>query len=109
MKILANEFILPFREGWQCHASHFILRKDGSVFCVYFYGSKEGNNDVRIFGSLRTEDGRWSEPFPLTEEDGIPHWNPVLFRPAVRRQETAYYLHVEPQDPSVFLPDRPVT
>lgn len=80
MKILANEFAVPVRDGLQCHASHFILRKDGSVFCVYFYGSREGNCDVRIFGSLRSDDGRWSEPVPLTEDDGIPHWNPVLFR-----------------------------
>ena len=80
MKILANEFILPFREGRQCHASHFVTLGEGEVFCVYFYGSKEGNDDVCIYGSKRTPDGRWSAPRLLSEEDGLPHWNPVLFR-----------------------------
>ena len=80
MKILANEFILPFREGWQCHASHFVTLGEGRVFCVYFYGSREGNDDVCIYGSFRTPDGHWSEPVRLSEEDNLPHWNPVLFR-----------------------------
>lgn len=80
MKILANEFILPFREGWQCHASHVLPLENGEVYCVYFYGSREGNDDVCIYGSRRTPDCRWSQPQLLSEVDGIPHWNPVLFR-----------------------------
>ena len=39
MKLLANEFILPFVEGMSCHASHFVLLRDGRGFCVFFYGS----------------------------------------------------------------------
>ncbi len=88
MKILANEFILPFREGLSCHASHFVLLRDGRVFCVYFYGSKEGNDDVRIFGSFREPNGAWSEPVAITEDDGLPHWNPVLFE----KNDGAYVL-----------------
>ncbi|MBQ7321272.1 MAG: exo-alpha-sialidase [Clostridia bacterium] len=80
MRILANEFVLPIRDGRECHASHFVLLNEGQVFCVYFYGTKEGKDDVRIYGSLRTSDGRWSEPRPITEDDGLPHWNPVLLR-----------------------------
>ena len=38
MKLLANEFILPFVEGMSCHASHFVLLRDRRVFCVFFYG-----------------------------------------------------------------------
>lgn len=80
MKIIANEFVLPFTEGWQSHASHFLVLGEGKIFCVYFYGSKEGNGDIRIYGSFRTSDCKWSTPIPLSEDDGIPHWNPVLFR-----------------------------
>lgn len=80
MKILRNEFILPFIDGKECHAGHLTLLGDGNVFCVFFYGSKEGNDDVRIFGSLRTPDAKWSEPQPITEDDGLPHWNPILQR-----------------------------
>ena len=82
MKIIANEFVIPFRDGWQSHASHFTLLPDGRVFCVYFYGSKEGADDVRIYGSMRGTDGIWAEPVALTEDDGVPHWNPVLFERA---------------------------
>jgi predicted neuraminidase len=80
MRILANELILPFREGMNCHASHFVTLGEGRVYCVYFYGTREGNDDVRIYGSLRNPDGSWSDPEPLSEDDGLPHWNPVLFR-----------------------------
>lgn len=80
MRILANEFVLPFRDGWECHASHLLPLEDGKLFCVFFYGSREGRGDVRIYGSMRTADCKWSAPQPLSEDDGTPHWNPVLFR-----------------------------
>lgn len=79
MKILANELILPIRAGWQCHASHILPLPGGEIFSVFFYGSQEGNNDVRIYGSLRNTDGSWSPAVPLSEDDGLPNWNPVLF------------------------------
>ena len=80
MKILASEFILPIRNGWQCHASHILPLPDGEVFSVFFCGSYEGCGDVRIYGSLRNPDGHWSDAVPLSEDDGMPNWNPVLFR-----------------------------
>ena len=82
MKILANEFVIPLREGWQSHASHILPLPGGEIYCVFFYGSREGNNDVRIYGALRNADGRWNEAVPLTEDDNMPDWNPVLFRRA---------------------------
>lgn len=80
MKILANEFVIPIREGLQCHASYILPLDDGELYCVFFYGSREGNNDVRIYGSIRSPEGVWNEAVPLSEDDGVPHWNPVLFR-----------------------------
>ncbi|MBE6711430.1 MAG: neuraminidase (sialidase) [Ruminococcaceae bacterium] len=80
MKILANEFVLPLKAGRSCHASSFIVLQDGGIYAVYFCGTGEGHDDVRIFGSMREPGvvGHWSEPTPITPDDGIPHWNPVL-------------------------------
>lgn len=80
MRIAANEFVLPLKAGRSCHASNFTILPDGSVFVVYFCGSGEGHDDVRIFGSMRKkgEVADWSEPMPITPDDGLPHWNPVL-------------------------------
>lgn len=79
MKILANELAIPIREDMQCHASHFACLSDGSILLVFFYGSREGQNDVRIYGCRRNaKSGEWSAPVPISEDDGIPHWNPVL-------------------------------
>ena len=32
MRILANEFVIPFRDGLECHASHLLPLDDGKVF-----------------------------------------------------------------------------
>ena len=81
MRIVANEFVLPIIDGKECHANHFVTLGEGRVFLVCFYGSKEGNDDVRIAGMFRNpKDGSWSQPELITEDDGVPHWNPVLLR-----------------------------
>ena len=36
MKILANEFIIPLRQGWQSHASHILPLPGGEVYAVFF-------------------------------------------------------------------------
>ena len=81
MKTLANERILPQElTNRNCHASHCLPLGDGSVYAVWFEGTKEGNDDVCIWGSRRTPEGIWSAKKQLTEDDGIPHWNPVLLK-----------------------------
>lgn len=82
MEIIANEYALPIREGWQTHASNFLVLPGNRILLAYFYGSREGNSDVRIYVSRREEGicGQWSEPQPVSPDDGIPHWNPVLHR-----------------------------
>ena len=82
MIIVANELVFPLMDK-TCHAAHFVVLPGGKIFCVCFRGTREGENDVRIYGSMRDpEDGSWSVPQPITEGDGVPHWNPVLFRRA---------------------------
>lgn len=78
MKILSYENIYAL-DGLSCHASHFVILKNGDIFAVWFHGTAEGADDVCIFGAKK-KGGKWGEPVRLTAEDGQPHWNPVLHR-----------------------------
>ena len=81
MKTIAQEFILPTDlKNRNCHASHCLPLADGSVYAVWFEGTAEGNDDVCIWGARRFADGSWSPEERLTEDNGIPHWNPVLLK-----------------------------
>ncbi len=91
-KILKSEFI--FEQGKyfaQCHASSIEEAKNGNLLTTWFAGSHEGNQDVRIWGSIY-DGNKWSEP--QVWADGIadktyPCWNPVLFR---KGAESTIYL-----------------
>ncbi len=80
MKILANEFVYPLSKKLSSHASNLIVLPDESVYVVFFGGTGEGHDDVRIYGSRRNPGvvGCWEDPAPITPDDGLPHWNPVL-------------------------------
>ena len=84
MNIIANEFTFPIREGFACHASSLLVLPGDRVLVVYFAGTAEGKDDVRIYSSLREGGlcGVWGEPKVISEDDGVPHWNPVLHRAA---------------------------
>ncbi|WP_240418265.1 sialidase family protein [Paenibacillus periandrae] len=62
-----------------CHASTIVTLSNGDLLVAYFAGSKEGAPDVAIWCSTRT-DGIWSRPRLVADEEGVVHWNPVLFR-----------------------------
>jgi predicted neuraminidase len=62
-----------------CHASTVLPLPDGPLV-AWFGGSREGAGDVAIWLARRTPDG-WSSPTRVAGEDGLPHWNPVLFAP----------------------------
>lgn len=62
----------------QCHASTLAMLPGGEILCAWFGGTAEGHADVQIWVSRRSA-GRWSEPVCVTAEEGIPHWNPVLY------------------------------
>ena len=65
---------LPTENG---HASTIAL-VGGDVLMAWFGGTREGEGDVDIYGARRVN-GRWETPRRLAGEDGLPHWNPVLF------------------------------
>ncbi len=62
----------------QCHASTILELPDGRFISACFGGSSEGNLDVGIWSTIRTENG-WERPLLLTKVNNKPHWNPVLF------------------------------
>ncbi|MEC0231034.1 sialidase family protein [Paenibacillus alba] len=64
-----------------CHASHLITLPHGALLAVWFGGSAEGADDIAIWCSRRL-DGAWSEPSQLADQEGLPHWNPVLHKKA---------------------------
>lgn len=65
----------PFAE---CHASSVLALRNAGFLAVWFGGSREGNDDVGIWGAIRHS--CWSEPILLAKVSKEPHWNPVLFR-----------------------------
>ena len=48
------------------------------VLAAWFAGKHEKSSDVAIWLSRRNGDG-WSAPVKIADEDGIAHWNPVLY------------------------------
>ncbi|WP_337101044.1 sialidase family protein [Paenibacillus sp. YIM B09110] len=61
-----------------CHASTVVRLASGSSVAAWFGGICEGDPDVNIWMS-RYIDDQWSPPVKAAEEEGLPHWNPVLF------------------------------
>ncbi len=79
MRILNNTLIFLPKENTQCHASFVLPKHDGGVLAVWFQGTKEGADDVCIFGAEMDAQGHFDTPRRLSPADGVPHWNPVLF------------------------------
>jgi len=61
-----------------CHASTLTHLSGGDLLAAWFGGTCEGDPDVDIWISRRHK-GIWSPPVKAAEEEGLPHWNPVLF------------------------------
>ena len=81
MRVICRETIMPENlSGRNCHASHLLPLSDCSLFAVWFEGTQEGQSDVCIWGAHRTPEGEWLPKRRLTADDGVPHWNPVLFQ-----------------------------
>lgn len=78
---VAHGLIMPAdRSPQSCHASTVAVLPDGSLFAAWFAGSKEGADDVKIWGA-GNRNGIWEPPRILADAADLPHWNPVLFVP----------------------------
>jgi predicted neuraminidase len=81
MKVIQaeKEFLFESQRYFQsCHASTLALLPNGAVASAWFGGTEEGANDVDIWLAKR-ENGVWKAPVVAASEEGVPHWNPVLF------------------------------
>ncbi len=79
MRLVEIENTLLFEQDKffsQCHAST-ILKVQEKLLCAFFAGTKEGDDDVRIF-LMVNENGKWSDPEQMSFTDEVPCWNPVL-------------------------------
>ncbi|MBO5421050.1 MAG: exo-alpha-sialidase [Clostridia bacterium] len=79
MKLVEIEKSLVFEQDKffsQCHAST-ILKVEDRLLCAFFAGTKEGDDDVRIYLCVN-ENGKWSDPEQMSFTKDIPCWNPVL-------------------------------
>jgi predicted neuraminidase len=75
-----KEFIVADNEYFKsCHASTLVRLENGDILAAWFAGTAEGNSDVAIWMSRRTVEG-WQKPFVVSDNEGIAHWNPVLFK-----------------------------
>lgn len=70
-----------FDDGYiqSVHASTVLKIGKDEFLCAFFGGTREGNDDVKIWIS-RFKDGRWSRPEIIAEGIDEPCWNPVLFQ-----------------------------
>jgi predicted neuraminidase len=76
-EVLSQEIFEKDKFFDECHAST-ILKYNNKLLCAWFAGTKEGNDDVKIFLS-QNENGIWSNPVQMSQNDNTPCWNPVLF------------------------------
>ncbi|MBT3602373.1 MAG: FAD-dependent oxidoreductase, partial [Candidatus Latescibacteria bacterium] len=77
-KIHTHEHIFENAPFDSCHASSLVQLPNNRILAVWFAGSREGFDDVGIWGAERTH-GQWSAPRHLAKVRNDPHWNPVLF------------------------------
>ena len=74
-----KEMIFTEKPTDSCHASTVLPLDNGNVVAAWFGGTGEQENDVKIYTSVRTEDG-WSKPVAVVGKPDTAHWNPVLFQ-----------------------------
>ncbi|MEK3916670.1 exo-alpha-sialidase [Paenibacillus sp. FSL H7-0331] len=75
-----KEFIFEEKRSFaSCHASTLVALDNNEVLVSWFGGTAEKNSDVAIWLSRRLTDG-WTNPVCIADEEGIAHWNPVLFQ-----------------------------
>ena len=81
-RVLLKEHIFePEKFFPQCHASTLVVldHKKDEVLASWFGGTHEKHPDVAIWLSRR-KDGQWSHPVKVADAEGMPCWNPVLFK-----------------------------
>lgn len=76
--IIKSDFVFVHAPFNSCHASTLVHTESGLI-AAWFAGSREGASDVKIWSS-KFENKTWSIPRIIADGEGIPAWNPVLFK-----------------------------
>lgn len=77
---MKKEYLFTDNRPFQsCHASTLITLPSNEILVAWFAGTEEGHADVDIWCSRRKQD-KWEKPHKICSEEGLPHWNPVLFK-----------------------------
>lgn len=80
MTTILKEFVFKNSQIFaQCHASTLVELDDGGFLAAWFGGTREGADDVAIWGARRIGNA-WSPPERWMKLRDAPHWNPVLFK-----------------------------
>lgn len=79
MKIKTEHIFDETQEFEASHASTLVELDDGNFLVAWFAGTREGDDDVGIWGASSSGIA-WSKPQLLVKMRDEPHWNPVLFR-----------------------------
>ncbi len=77
--IIKEHIFEPEKFFPQCHASTLVLLENDEILAAWFGGTYEKHPDVAIWLARRKE-GKWSDPVKVADVEGVPCWNPVLFR-----------------------------
>lgn len=77
--ILLEEMLYDEAPFPSCHASSIEEVEEGVFLTAFFGGTHEKHPDVGIWLSRRDQNG-WSAPHEVAQYEGVPTWNPVLFR-----------------------------
>jgi predicted neuraminidase len=64
-----------------CHAASLVETAGGDVLAAWFGGAYEGASDVAIYLARFSGQG-WGVSQKIAAREGVPLWNPVLFRAA---------------------------
>ncbi|PZT52292.1 sialidase family protein [Paenibacillus silvae] len=71
-----------FREGLPFQSSHgstVAVLPTGVVIVAWFAGLHEKSSDTAIWMAIQEQGGSWSTPHKVADEEGVAHWNPVLY------------------------------
>ena len=72
--LICEESFIDFK---MCHASNLIKLSDGSIVCVFFAGTHEGDSDTSIY-LCKAKEGEKAVARKIASGDEA-HWNPVLY------------------------------
>jgi predicted neuraminidase len=79
--IVRSGFIFEKAPFTSCHASTLVEASPGILLAGWFGGTEEGAKDVAIWLS-RFDGSAWSAVHKVASAEGVPCWNPVLFKTA---------------------------